>query len=66
VAAPVLGQQGAPVAALSVVTLSARVEPAALTPAVITVARAISRALSAAGADPRELIEPTGTPASGR
>jgi len=49
VAAPVFGQQSAPVAALSVVTLSAHVEPAALTPAVVTVARAISRALSAAG-----------------
>lgn len=50
VAAPVLGKQGTPVAALSVVTLSARAESAALTPAVIAVARAISRALSAAGA----------------
>jgi DNA-binding IclR family transcriptional regulator len=49
VAAPILGQQGAPVAALSVVTTSALVEPAALTPAVIAVARAISRALSSAG-----------------
>lgn len=66
VAAPVLGRQGAPVAALSVVTLSAHAEPAALTPAVITVARAISRALSAAGADLRELTEPMGTPSSRR
>jgi DNA-binding IclR family transcriptional regulator len=49
VAAPILGRQGAPVAALSVVTLSAHAEPATLTPAVITVARAISRALSASG-----------------
>jgi DNA-binding IclR family transcriptional regulator len=66
VAAPVLGRQGAPVAALSVVTLSAHVEPAVLTPAVITVARAISRALSAAGADLPKLPEPRSTPASGR
>jgi len=49
VAAPILGQHGTPVAALSVVTLSAHVEPAALIPAIIAVARAVSRALSAAG-----------------
>jgi DNA-binding IclR family transcriptional regulator len=56
VAAPILGQQGAPIAALSVVTLSAHAAPASLTPAVIAVARAISRALSAAGPDLHELM----------
>jgi DNA-binding IclR family transcriptional regulator len=43
-------RRGTPVAALSVVTRSADVEPAALTPAVVAVARAISRAISAAPA----------------
>jgi DNA-binding IclR family transcriptional regulator len=41
-------RRGTSVAALSVVTRSADVEPAALTPAVVAVARAISRAVSAA------------------
>jgi DNA-binding IclR family transcriptional regulator len=45
VAAPILGPRGAPIAALSVVTRSDQVEPAVLTPAVIAVARAISRAV---------------------
>jgi DNA-binding IclR family transcriptional regulator len=49
VAAPILGEQGAPVAALSVVTSSAQMESTALIPAVVAVARAISRALSTAG-----------------
>ena len=44
VAAPIFGQHGGPVAALSVVTRSDQVEPAVLIPAVIAVARAISRA----------------------
>jgi len=45
VAAPILDQHRAPVAALSVVTRADQVEPAALTPAVIAVARAVSRAV---------------------
>jgi DNA-binding IclR family transcriptional regulator len=45
VAAPILGQRAAPIAALSVVTRSEHVEPAALAPAVIAVARAVSRAV---------------------
>jgi DNA-binding IclR family transcriptional regulator len=45
VAAPVLGHRGAPVAALSVIIRSGQVEPAALIPAVIAVARAVSRAV---------------------
>ena len=45
VAAPIRGWQGAVVAALSVVTQTDRVEPAVLRPAVVAVARAISRAL---------------------
>jgi DNA-binding IclR family transcriptional regulator len=45
VAAPVLGQRGDAIAALSVVTRSEQVDPAALTPAVIAVARAVSRAV---------------------
>jgi DNA-binding IclR family transcriptional regulator len=48
VAAPIRGRQDTPVAALSVVTRSAEVQPAVLTPAVIAVARAISRAMVAA------------------
>jgi DNA-binding IclR family transcriptional regulator len=60
VAAPILGRQGAPIAALSVVTLSAHAAPASLTPAVIAVARAISRALSAVGPDLHELMGFTG------
>jgi DNA-binding IclR family transcriptional regulator len=46
VAAPILGPQGNPVAALSVVTSARQVEPAVLRPAVVAVARAISRAVS--------------------
>jgi DNA-binding IclR family transcriptional regulator len=46
VAAPILGPQGNPVAALSVVTSAGQVEPAVLRPAVVAVARAISRAVS--------------------
>lgn len=49
VAAPILGQQGAVIAALSVVAPSGQFEPAALTPAVIAVARAISRAVRSPG-----------------
>ena len=45
VAAAVLGHRGAPVGALSVITRSEQVEPAVLTPAVIAVARAVSRAV---------------------
>lgn len=45
VAAAILDRHHAPLAALSVVTRSGQVEPAALIPAVIAVARAVSRAL---------------------
>jgi hypothetical protein len=45
VAAPIRGWQGIPIAALSVVTRTDQVEPAVLRPAVVAVARAISRAL---------------------
>ena len=44
---PATGQHRTVVAALSVVTRSEQVEPMVLTPAVIAVARAISRAVSA-------------------
>lgn len=46
VAAPVLNNRRV-VAALSVVTQSGNVQPTTLTPAVVAVARAISRAVSA-------------------
>ncbi len=46
VAAPVLNHRRV-VAALSVVAQSGNLQPAALTPAVVAVARAISRAVSA-------------------
>ncbi len=46
VAAPVRGRPGDLVAALSVVTRTGQVEPAVLRPAVVAVARAISRALA--------------------
>ncbi len=46
---PATGQHRTVVAALSVVTRSEQVEPTVLIPAVIAVARAISRAVSAAG-----------------
>jgi DNA-binding IclR family transcriptional regulator len=46
VAAPISGRHGAPVAALSVVTRSGDVDPAVLRPAVIAVARAVSRAVT--------------------
>ena len=49
VACPVLGPQRAPVAALSVVARSGDVEPVALTPAVVAVARAITRAIAGPG-----------------
>jgi DNA-binding IclR family transcriptional regulator len=49
VAAPIGGRRDVPVAALSVVTRSGQVQPAVLTPAVVAVARAISRAVAAAG-----------------
>ena len=49
VAAPILGGDGIPVAALSVLTRSAQMQPAVQTPAVIAVARAVSRALAAGG-----------------
>jgi DNA-binding IclR family transcriptional regulator len=61
VAAPILGQQGVPVAALSVVTSAGQVEPAVLRPAVIAVARAISRAVSESGS-PRAETRPEGFP----
>ncbi len=48
VAAPIRGGLGSPVAALSVVTRTGQVEPAVLRPAVVAVARAISRALAGA------------------
>jgi DNA-binding IclR family transcriptional regulator len=54
VAAPVRGQHGAVVAALSVVAPSGQVDAAALTPAVVAVARAVSRAV------PGGRIEPGG------
>ena len=47
VAAPIVDSRSTPIAALSVITRSEQIEPAALTPAVIAVARAISRAMSA-------------------
>jgi DNA-binding IclR family transcriptional regulator len=49
VAAPVRGQHGAVVAALSVVAPSRQVDAAALTPAVVAVARAVSRAAPGPG-----------------
>jgi DNA-binding IclR family transcriptional regulator len=49
VAAPITDGRGATVAALSVVTRSEQMEPAVLRPAVVAVARAISRVMSAAG-----------------
>ena len=48
VACPITDQRHAAVAALSVVTRSERLDPAAVRPAVVAVARAISRAVSAA------------------
>jgi DNA-binding IclR family transcriptional regulator len=48
VACPITDQWHATVAALSVVTRSGRLEPAAVRPAVVAVARAVSRAVSAA------------------
>ena len=48
VACPVTDQRHAAVAALSVVTPSGRPEPATVRPAVVAVARAISRAVAAA------------------
>jgi DNA-binding IclR family transcriptional regulator len=50
VAALVRDARGAPVAALSVVAPSQRVDAAALRPAVVAVARAVSRAVAAGGA----------------
>jgi DNA-binding IclR family transcriptional regulator len=47
VAAPIVDRHGTPIAALSVITRSQHTEPAVLTPAIIAVARAISRAMSA-------------------
>jgi DNA-binding IclR family transcriptional regulator len=49
VAAPVTDQNGAVVAALSVVTQSEAGEPAELRPAVVAIARAVSRAVAASG-----------------
>ena len=48
VACPVTDQRHAAVAALSVVTRSGRLDPAAVRPAVVAVARAISRAVATA------------------
>jgi DNA-binding IclR family transcriptional regulator len=48
VAAPVTGRHGATVAALSVVAQSAQAEPAVLRPAVVAIARAVSRAVAGA------------------
>ena len=56
VAAPVL-DDGRVVAALSVVAQSGNLQPAALTPAVVAVARAISRAVSAIPAGLRETVD---------
>jgi DNA-binding IclR family transcriptional regulator len=53
VAAAVVGPDGEPVAALSVVTSADQLEPAVLRPAVIAVARAISRAVSQSAAERR-------------
>jgi DNA-binding IclR family transcriptional regulator len=47
VAAPILGRSNEVIAALSVVTPSADVDPVALTPAVTAVCRSISRAMRA-------------------
>ena len=46
IAAPVLGRHRTTIAALSVVTRSEKTDPVAMTPAVVAVARAISRAMS--------------------
>jgi DNA-binding IclR family transcriptional regulator len=46
VAAPIADQHNTPIAALSVITRSEHIAPAVLRPAVIAVARAISRAMS--------------------
>lgn len=46
VAAPVTRRDGVPIAALSVVTRSGEVEPAVLRPAIVAVARTISRAVA--------------------
>jgi DNA-binding IclR family transcriptional regulator len=46
VAAPITGRAGSPIAALSVVTPAGEVEPAVLRPAIVAVARAISRAVT--------------------
>jgi len=56
VAAPVL-DDGRVVAALSVVAQSGNLQPAGLTPAVVAVARAISRAVSAIPAGLRETVD---------
>ncbi|MBS2549988.1 IclR family transcriptional regulator [Catenulispora sp. NL8] len=50
IAAPILDGHRTTIAALSVVTRSENVDPAALSPAVVAVARAISRATAALGA----------------
>jgi len=58
VAAPISDHSGATVAAISVVARSGQIEPAVLRPAVVAIARAISRAVAAglngAGAEPAE------------
>jgi DNA-binding IclR family transcriptional regulator len=54
VAAPIVDRHGTPIAALSVITRSEHTEPAVLTPAVIAVARAISRAMSPPSAPPKD------------
>ncbi|HEX4090878.1 MAG TPA: IclR family transcriptional regulator [Trebonia sp.] len=56
VAAPILNN-GRVIAALSVVAQSGNLQPAALTPAVVAVARAISRAVSAVPAGLRETVD---------
>jgi DNA-binding IclR family transcriptional regulator len=57
VACVITGYQGTPVAALSVITRSEQAEPALLKPAVIAVARAISRAVSASARAGTDLPE---------
>jgi DNA-binding IclR family transcriptional regulator len=53
VACPITDHRRAAIAALSVVSRSEHMEPAVLTPAVIAVARSISRAVSTAGQYPQ-------------
>jgi DNA-binding IclR family transcriptional regulator len=56
VAAPIVDRHRTTIAALSVITRSGHVEPAVLTPAVVAVARAISRAMSDEPARPPKQV----------